>query len=417
MFKGAFQIFESSIRESAGRISDGAMSYDLQVWSVRPAKSDAFRDPELWQAEAGSWTYARKNWQIVISASDRVEPEDIPEEIGKLLPGIEWLTNLNLEGKATGEALRVAQSAATDLARYGHGTVLDQQDGSIRLPSGVTRLMSARSKETFDIVSLSWWFLDSPIEKREGREQFIKLLERMLPECLPKRYGLYEPPQHLYAKTGREHLLRFLDESLHDMKVWYPHRPVVSVFLNLPSPVGAHKLGFRMNHVRNDVEKSALLEPGWATNLQRFWRQVSALVCPIYGDVRILGNYKWMGATVAGGQQHAVKSWWWAGIPERLGSAVVLGEAYQALWPPFVATSVLVDGLAFSSLEDWTSGIDLVEMAGHPPQQQTQIPERFGGVMSAEQFREYQAEAARVGAQNIRRVYPQGWPFGEPFAS
>src|SRR5581483_541379 len=104
------------------------MSYDLQVWSVRALQPDAFRQPELWERGASAWTHARKNWQIVISASDRVEPEDIPEEVSKLLPGIEWLTNLNLEGKRTAEALRLSQSTAIDIARSSHGAVLDPQE-------------------------------------------------------------------------------------------------------------------------------------------------------------------------------------------------------------------------------------------------------------------------------------------------
>jgi hypothetical protein len=393
------------------------MSYDLQVWSVRPLHPDAFRDTVKWQKESSAWIHARKNWQIVVSASDRVEPGDIPEEISKLLPGIEWLTNLNLEGKTTAEALKLAQSSAADIARYSHGAVLDQQDGSIRLPSGVKRLMSPRSKETFDVLSMSWWFLDSPLESREGRERFVELLEHMFPECLPKRYGLYEPPQHVYAQTGREHFLQFLDENLHDFKIWYPHRPVVSVNLGLPSPVGAHQLGFRTNHLGIEIEKSVLLEPGWAINLQQFWRQTSLLIHPFYGDVRALGNYQWMGATVSGGEEHPVNSWWWAGIPEKLGMAVVLGDVYQKLWPTFVAASALVDGLAFASLPDWINHTDLTEKVGRPPEEHTQIPDRFGGVMSGEEFRDYWAEVSQMGAQNVRRAYPQGWPFGEPFAS
>src|SRR5215469_7308248 len=115
------------------------MSYDIQVWSVGPLQRDAFRQPEMWKEQPSSWTIERKNWQIVVSSSDRVEPEDVPEEINKLLPGIEWLTNLNLEGRATKEAFRLAQSSASEIARFSHGIVLDQQDGSIRLPSGVKR--------------------------------------------------------------------------------------------------------------------------------------------------------------------------------------------------------------------------------------------------------------------------------------
>jgi hypothetical protein len=392
------------------------MSYDLQVWSVKPFQRSAFRQPETWQEEFSAWTHARKNWQIVVSASDRVVPEDVPEDISKLLPGIEWLTNLNLEGNATAEAIRLTQSTATEIARFSHGAVLDQQDGSIRLPSGVKRLMSPRSKEMFDVVSMSWWFLDSPIESREGREQFLNLLERLLPEALPKRYGSYEPPQHVYAQTGKEHFLKFLDENLHDTTVWYPHRPIVSVHLSLPSPLGAYKLGFRTNHLKIELEKDALSEPGWATNIRRFWEKAPVFIRPIYGDVRVLGKYKWMGASVSAGQEHPVKAWWWAGIPERLGNAVVLGDVYQKLWPAFASASTMINGLAFASLEDWTTSGDLIDKVGRPPQEQVQHLDWFGGVMNMEIYREYLAECRRLGAHNVRRKYPSGWPFGEPFA-
>jgi hypothetical protein len=142
------------------------MSYDLQVWSVRPFQPDAFGQAELWQQEFRAWTHARKNWQIVVSESDRVELEDIPEEISALLPGIEWLTNLNLEGIAPPEAQRLIRTTASQIARFSYGAVLDQQSGSIQLPSGVKRFVSPRSKESFDVVSMSRWFLDSPIEGR-----------------------------------------------------------------------------------------------------------------------------------------------------------------------------------------------------------------------------------------------------------
>jgi hypothetical protein len=388
------------------------MSYDLQVWSVRPFPPDAFDQGELWQQEFRAWTHARKNWQIVVSESDRVELEDIPEEISALLPGIEWLTNLNLEGIAPSEAQRLIRTAANQIARFSYGAVLDQQTGSIQLPSGVKRFVSPRSKESFDVVSMSWWFLDSPIEGRDGREQFVNLLERMLPECLPRRYGSYEPPQNVYAETGKKHFLDFLNENSHRTTVWYPRRPVVSVSLHLPSPRGAHKLGFRTNHLRIEVEKHALSEPGWDSTLKQFWRKVSALIRPIYGDVRVLGNYKWMGATVSPGQMHPVVSWWWAGIPDNLGNAVVLGDVYQKLWPTFTRAATTIDGSAFAALEDWAMNGDLVEIVGRPPQEQVQPSDEFGnkGTFTAKEFRKY------LSVQIQRRQYPTGWPFGQPFA-
>jgi hypothetical protein len=123
-----------------------------------------------------------------------------------------------------------------------------------------------------------------------------------------------------------------------------------------------------------------------------------------------------MGATVSGGGEHPVKSWWWAGIPETLGVAVVLGDTYQKLWPSFAASSTIWDGLAFASQEDWTADTDLADTIERLPLEQMQIPDPFGGEMIAEDFRKYMEEVRRVGAQNIRRKYPLGWPFGEPFS-
>jgi len=375
------------------------MSYDLQVWSVRPLRENTFQDRESWARESALWSHVRKNWQIVISASDRVEPEDIPEDVTKLLPGIEYLTNLNLEGKRTAEGFRLAQSIANEIARDTHGAVLDPQEDSVRLPSGVKRLLLPRSKDVFDVVSMSWWFLDGPLLSREGRQSFVGLLERMLPEALPRRYGLYEPPQHVYAKAGRAHFLDFWDTNLHDMMVLYPQRPVTSVHVGCPLPLGAFRIGFRTNYLQIEVERKALLEPGWESNLKQFWKRASVLIRPIYGDVRIMSGYCWVGATATTqfgqGEQHPVQSWWWTGLPRTLGSAVVIGDIYQRLWPDFLQSGTAAEGLAFASTNDWSIRTDLVHLIGEPPEAQAQRSTAFTA---------------------DKQQYPTGWPFENPVA-
>jgi hypothetical protein len=381
------------------------MSFDLQVWSVLPLRDTAFEQAERWQQQSGSWTHSRKNWQIVVTASDKVLPEDIPDEAAQLLPGIQYLTHLNLEGKSTEEAVKLAQSTANEIARKAHGAVFDPQEDSWRLPSGVKRFSAKKNEESFDVVALSWWFLESPLLERNGREVFVTLLERMLPEALPKRYGLWEPPQHIYAETGKSHLLQFLDDNLHDTIVWYPHRPIAEIYLGFPSPMGAHKLGFRTNHVSIEVEVKALSQPGWAVNLRQFWQKASALIRPIYGDVRFLGGYCRSGATVfgvAGYEGHPVRSWWWTGIPRNLGSGVVLGDVYQKLWPGFMPAATVLDGLAFTYSADWSSEQDLRAIVGEPPEDQRQ-PETGAG---------RDAQSNVLSPRGYR--YPAGWPFGEP---
>jgi hypothetical protein len=278
-----------------------------------------------------------------------------------------WETDLNFEGKQSPRSVRLLHAIADDLARSTRGVVFDPQDDSIRLPSGVEGQILPKPNAAPDVISLSWWFLDSPIESHQGRGAFFELLERHMPECLPRRYGLFEPPQYAYDQTGKEHFLQFLEDNLHDIIVWHPRHPVVEIHLALPLPRGAHKQGFRANHLRIDIEKQAIREPVWAARLTAFWEKASVLIRPIYGEVRAHSGSRWINASITSDQRHPVTSWNWVGIPKRLGVAVVLGDAYQIQWPGFVCKASLIDGLAFASLDDWLSEGDLLEQVGPAP--------------------------------------------------
>jgi hypothetical protein len=229
------------------------MSYDVEIWSVRPFERQMFREPDRWeQPGAGQLIFPGVRWQIAVYASDQVVPEDVPAAISSLLPGVEYLTRMHLEGKATREATKLLNSTALQIAEGCRGVILDPQEGMTRIPGGIKRFMPPEKEETFSVLEMSWWFLDGPLCGRPGRESFLSLLERLLPEAMPKRYGEYEPPQHVYAKTGKEHLLQFLDEP-HLGFVWYPHRPVTSVHLALAKTVGATYMGFRKSALRRPL--------------------------------------------------------------------------------------------------------------------------------------------------------------------
>jgi hypothetical protein len=269
-------------------------------------------------------------------------------------------------------------------------------------PAGVKRFVPPEKQETFSVLCLSWWFLDSPILSPAGRESFIGFLERQLPEALPKRYGLYEPPQHVYAETGKTHLLQFLNEHAHDFVIWYPHRPVTSVHLALPKTVGGTKLGFRTNLLEIEIESAVLSQPGWAENLHLLWRKLSGTLRPIYGDIRVLGGRSRRGAAVyitpaeddAEDALPLTKGWWWRGVPKSLGCAVVLGEEYQKLWPAFLSDASIENGLAFVTDSDWSSTKDLSERVGRPPKS---------------------IEMRKQAKNQRQQEYPAVWPFGPPF--
>ena len=74
---------------------------------------------------------------------------------------------------------------------------------------------------------MSWWFEHGRVLEPDWIDAFLALLERCVPEALPERYGLWEPPQHVFEETGREHLMAFLSEHMGEVIVWYANRPAV----------------------------------------------------------------------------------------------------------------------------------------------------------------------------------------------
>jgi len=206
------------------------MSYDLEIWSVEPVSlPDAPGKPQGWPRARNSWSCGKRNWQIVVTDSDRVLLEDVPEEIVNLLPGIQHLTELNVEPvDAPKSALTMLRRVAKNLAKQARGIIVDEQRETVETPSGVRRLEPGIRQKTLSILTMSWWFDNGRLDKRSGLDELVRCFERLLPEALPRRYGTYEPPKHVYANTGRDHFLDFLRETLFnpvEMVIWYPSAP------------------------------------------------------------------------------------------------------------------------------------------------------------------------------------------------
>lgn len=381
------------------------MSYDIQIWSVDPVSlPDALPDMENWQREGPVWVYGTKNWQIVINSSAKVILEDVPGDVVGKLPGISYLTELNLEPISAPKSARKHLIAVSKLlGKATHGVILDPQADQVITPSGIKRYRPRRRQERFSILTFTWWFNEGPLQTAAGLNEFVSFLERALPEAIPRRFGLVEPPQHLYSETGREYFIEFLKEHLDDTIVWYPHRPVVGVFLHMSSNRGITGQSFRANYVKVEVEAQALNEPGWEVALEDFWRGASQLIKPFYGDVRTLDGFIRMGATHGSDSNtdfHPVRGPWWTGIPRVVGHAVVLGKPYLNLWPRFIEVANLVGGLKFLSTKDWKTQEEVSDLVDGVPEPLAQrwipkwTPSPYGGK-----------------AINWNTEYPAVWPF------
>ena len=378
------------------------MSYDLQVWATSQVEIPiTLPEPELWREEGDVWVRGKGTWQVVVGPQHRVDLEDIPSDVLAALPGIRHMIEVSLEPiAAPRSAYSLVRRTAKLLASAAHGAVLDQQTATVTTPSGVHRYVRSEPSKVVDVLELSWFAMNSTIRSRPWFDALVRLFERNLPEALPVRYGRYEPPSHRLRECGRDHLVDFLIDEHRDggIVVWYPARPILHLHLSLGS--GASCQGWRAQRITMDVEAAVLKQPGWATTLQRLWRQVAHLCQIYYADVRIMRNQRVGGSTLhelREADRHPVCSWWWAGIPADGGVAVALGEPYRSLWPEFVAAGDPDGELSV------LSGVGWLECEN--------VFDRVGGVPDA-LAAQSPAYLKDGWGPNLDRVYPRVWPFG-----
>ena len=94
----------------------------------------------MWIANNQSWMRERRDWHIVVGRSVKVLPEDVPEAVAQALPGIGYLTELNLSPiHALETARKFLSLSPTAIAKAIHGMVFDPQADQVTLPSGIKR--------------------------------------------------------------------------------------------------------------------------------------------------------------------------------------------------------------------------------------------------------------------------------------
>lgn len=380
------------------------MSYDLEIWSTaEPRLPDQLPDPPRWEGAGGSWLRKGRGWQLSLYPPDRVLIEDVPEPVAEALPGIAYLVRLHLHPMdSPPPGRRLQERTARMLAKACHGVVFDPQEDSIRAPrvKRYTRLAPANAAEPINLLCFKWLFNMGPLHTDAGLDAMADCFSRFLPEALPRRYGLYEPPQHLYAETGLEHFKDFVRREARRPGgfVWYPHKPLETVHLGIHLAPGPTRHGFRSQYLEVTLLKSVLRQPGWPLGLRTFWMEMSNLIQPFYGDVRTLRDARdkppWSEPPEA---RHPICGWFWAGVPAADCHAAVLGPPYVELWPAFSHVGERSGNLVTISDSDWAAGPAAFASVGGVP---ADIAQQSPGY-------------APEGGPNDARPYPPVWPFGQ----
>jgi hypothetical protein len=289
------------------------MSYDLEVYCVQ--------QPEVEQGPSGP------SWQVLVVDPVVVEGEDLEDSVRLAIPGLRFLVYIHIEGSAPQKAFKSANVIANRLAREYRGVVVDQQQGTVQTPRGVKRYETKMAeKDEFLPLELSWFFEGDKEFALHGATRFVDLLEQRLPEALPRRYGLFEPPQHRLDRDGIDHFKQFFVGNLRDLIVWCCSKPFDYIFVSIPDHVGPTKRGYRCCRITLSGTTKPLRIPGWPLELKKTWLEIASIVKPFYAEIRSPA-------------QHGTKSWWWNGIPPQPPLAVLIGGPYLAHWPEFVSAS------------------------------------------------------------------------------
>lgn len=79
-----------------------------------------------WEKDGDALMYSQRSWNISIYPSAKVLPEDLAAEIYPTLPGIGYLTELNLSPiNASESGRKFALRTAIAIAKSTHGLVFD----------------------------------------------------------------------------------------------------------------------------------------------------------------------------------------------------------------------------------------------------------------------------------------------------
>jgi hypothetical protein len=304
------------------------MSYDIRIYTISRPEFIGIRSISNIKINNEGFILPLKNHQIVISRGTPIEYEDIPLQISKKLPGLKYLIECNLEPVTSNEKfIKEMIKVAKIIAKEGIGVIENPQTDEIFLPSGVKRVLKVEKAERFSIIEISWWFNHDSLLKNNNLKLLLETIEKFIPEALPRRYGEYEPPREIF--TDITNFQEYFKDHIKNSIVWYPSKPVDYVSLGIPDFIGPMSRGYRFGHFAISIDAAVLTMPGWTTTMVRFIKSMSQILDPFYGDVYILKN-QIRSRTVSGSdgktEQHPIASWWWNGIPRKLGIGLVIGK-------------------------------------------------------------------------------------------
>jgi hypothetical protein len=193
----AFSVFLAS-RPDLRSVLEGLRWSRLSAEEASSEGVEQFhRESREWFADA--WGPSPMSW------------EDAPPGATALQAGIAWHVAVSLEGSEAG--LREVMRAVNAIARSGAGVIADEGDvwkpGQRRRDARWSSAVERPSAET-ELLRMIWWTIGVNPFSDKGAQSLVAILQRVLPEAIPVRWGQLEPYSHNLEAEGMRGLADFI---------------------------------------------------------------------------------------------------------------------------------------------------------------------------------------------------------------
>ena len=195
------------------------MSYDLTVYtkqavsveSIGRLYRDIYGDDEPVVATASTGPAVNASDVVSIDRFEfdgllAIEPEDVPDHVGKVAKGLRCIYQLGMPYSAPGNlAVHVDSFGrfARGIADAGKGVWVDEQSGEVWRGERLVAVEPQASGVRYDEVELRWCVAWDRLPA-EAIDLYVDMCSRHLPEALPRRYGGAEPFQHRFESGVEE---------------------------------------------------------------------------------------------------------------------------------------------------------------------------------------------------------------------
>jgi hypothetical protein len=274
--------------------------------------------------------------QIALQGPDRLEDEDIPDEVHAVIGTRRVAYQIHLEGVLSPEDGRTADAWMRNAIQNTKGVLIDLQTEVFETATKGGQLKQTANPTRTRLGGMSFHFADGEAFYSDGFEGMLSVFAEVLPSALPARYGLYEPLQNtVLGKDMTPVVAAFQSDTDVILKGKAPFGhllhsiPCKKTFERF-HPKHSIRREFLLANVSLELRPKVFTDPVLWPKLVTAFERLCVDLDVIYAEI----------------SQHPAHrdAWFWYGLPGGTPRTMCIGPTYRAVWPEAETTGRPIGG-------------------------------------------------------------------------